>query len=160
MRYSMTPLLDPSLAWLCSEYERAMRGKNSTFVVYERKLSSRNLTRALIAPQLPHRFDDPHQSANRACVGMGKHSTVGVDGQLAVEGGVACRKKRAALASLAKAELFQLDDRHDGKAVVELRYVDVLRRDARRAECGTARFHGAEPGQALRAHQVLVRMRL
>ena len=109
-----------------------------------------HLALAQTAAQLAHGLDDAEQAAGRAGMGVRQHAAVRVDRQLAADPGVAFGEERAALARLAEAELLQLDDRHDGEAVVELapRRCPADRARPSRRRCGPTRWRRTRSGSA------------
>src|SRR3990172_7741145 len=81
-----------------------------------------------------------------------------VDRESAAKLGVACGVERAAFASLAKSELFELNDRNNRKTIVELGNIDILGPESSHAIGGRRRISCAEMDQAFRAQNMLVGM--
>ena len=71
---------------------------------------------------------------------------------------MARRVELPALACFAKTEFFEFENRHDGKTIIELRDIDVVRPESCHAISILPGFGDAEPHQALGAHYVLMGM--
>ncbi|MDB5818108.1 MAG: hypothetical protein JWQ11_1748, partial [Rhizobacter sp.] len=105
-----------------------MAGQDAAIAVHEaRGGPACKLSFAGGAAHLRHRFGHMQDAA----VGARQHAAVGVGRQRAVAAQQACSDRRTRLALLAEAQAFQLEQLGHGEAVVELRHLDVARREAR-----------------------------
>src|SRR5947209_17767737 len=118
----------------CVALQRGLRAKdhcglgreNPAVAVRQRNFAIFYLTRAALAAQLTHRFDQKEQTVH-ARVTIRQSATIGVDCEAAVGTDAPAADESTALAFLAKAEVLQEQDGVDSEGVIELDGVDVGR---------------------------------
>ena len=123
-----------------------MGRQDPPFVVHQRDFRPLHLARPETSPQLAHRLDDPEKTARRTSMGVGEHTAVRVDRQLATDARMPLGEEGTALAALAQAKLLHFDDGNDREAVVQFSKVDITGAEARHLVRNVSRFRGAEFG--------------